>query len=104
MTKNQMFGYSLAHAGGAMAYISVVAWFLTNAEKLFGGEEKVIWIPIAMLSLLTFSVAMMGVLIFGRPVMLYLNNQKKEAINFLFHTLGWLLVGVVGAFVYLAAR
>lgn len=104
MTKNQMFGYSLGHAAGAMLYISAIAWLLSNAKNLFGEAEAVIWVPIAMLSLLTFSVAVMGVLIFGRPVMLYLNSQKKEAMNFLFHTLGWLLVGVFLVFIYLYVR
>lgn len=81
MTKNKMLGFSLAHAVGAMAYISAVAWFFTNMEKLLGADGKPdnIGAPIAILSLLVFSVAVMGVLIFGRPVMLYLDNQKKAS-------------------------
>ncbi len=96
--------HSFAHAAGAMAYISFISWFLSNAENWFAKAEDDIWAPIAMLSLLTLSVAVMGVLIFGRPVLLYLNNQKKEAIGFLFYTLGWLCLAVLGVFFYLLAR
>ena len=78
----------------AIAYIAIVASAIFNGEKLFGPDES-IFVPIMMLSLLVFSVAMMGVLIFGRPVMWYLDGAKKEAIKLLFYTLGFILVALV---------
>ena len=44
-------------------------------------------VPIVMLSLLVFSVAIMGVLIFGRSAMWYLDGRKDEALSLLAHTL-----------------
>ena len=48
--------------------------------------------PIIMLSLLVVSAAVMAILVFGRPVLLYLDNKKKEALAMLFYTIGWLAV------------
>jgi hypothetical protein len=40
-----------------------------------------------MLSLLVFSAALVGSLIFGRPILWYLDNKKKEAVLLLAYTL-----------------
>ena len=69
-------------------YIALVSSFLFYGPRAFSpAKEDTVLIPIMMLSLLVFSVAMMGVLIFGRPVMWYLDGRKEEAISLLAHTL-----------------
>ena len=78
----------------AVAYIALVATFMNNAEKTFGPENKFM-AAITMLSLLVFSVAMMGILIFGRPLMWYLDGNKKEAIKLLFSTLGFVFFALI---------
>jgi Na+-transporting methylmalonyl-CoA/oxaloacetate decarboxylase gamma subunit len=42
----------------------------------------------AFLSLLVFSVAVMGFLFFYRPAVLLIENKKKEAVDYFFKTLG----------------
>ncbi len=44
--------------------------------------------PIMVLSLLVFSVALMGFLFFYRPVVLLLDNKKEEAATHFLKTLG----------------
>jgi hypothetical protein len=75
----------------AVVYISCIASLLNNGEKVFGDGKSVL-IPIFMLSLLVLSAAIMGLLIFGRPVMLYLDGLKKEAVKLLFYTIGGLFL------------
>jgi hypothetical protein len=43
--------------------------------------------PAAMLLLLVLSAAITGLLVFGKPIMLYVNNYRKEAVNLLLYTL-----------------
>ena len=79
---------------GTVVYVTGVAWFMTNAEKGFN-NEKTIWMPIAMLLLLVVSAGVTGSLVVGRPVMLYIDGKKKEAIKQLALTLGWLFIILV---------
>jgi hypothetical protein len=76
-------------AFGTAAYIAAISYFLFYGTKFIGlnGEESVI-MPALMLSLLVFSAAITGTLIFGRPVMWYIDGKKKEALSLLAYTLG----------------
>lgn len=56
------------------------------------GDGKNFFIPIFMLLLLVLSVAVMGVLIFGKPLMLYLDGAKKEGVKLLLYTIGFLFI------------
>ncbi|MEK9183654.1 MAG: hypothetical protein AAB890_01090 [Patescibacteria group bacterium] len=60
-------------------------------EKWFQSVPE-FFAPIIMLLLLVLSASIMGVLVFGRPILLYLDNQKKDALTMLFYTLGCLAV------------
>ena len=83
------------NAVGTTLYIVVVASFFFNAQNLFGsdgGDKKTILIPIMMLLLFVLSAAITGSLVLGRPVLWYLDGQKKEALSLLAYTLGFLFV------------
>lgn len=99
MNKSKMILHSFGHAIGVLAYISLVVTLLTNLEKYFANTPDTFMAPIAMLLLLVLSVAVMAILVFGRPVYLFLNNAKQEAFFFLGYTLGWLLIFVIAAFI-----
>jgi hypothetical protein len=96
--------HSLGHAVLVFAYITLVATLLSNAQKLFGDQDNNFWIPVAMLMLFVFSATITGVLVLGRPAILYFGGQKKEAFQFLGYTAGWLFIFTVVAFVVLALR
>ena len=87
----KLLGHSLGHALLAFTYIFGIAevLHLTGPEKMFKNVPE-FFAPIIMLSLLVLSAAIMAILVFGRPVMLYLDNQKKDALTMLFYTVGWL--------------
>jgi len=94
----KIFIHSFGHAVLAELYILAVVTLITNGEKLFGQTIPNILVPFAMLTLLVVSAAVMAILIFGRPVMMYIDNQKKDALKFLFSTVGAL--AVIGLFAF----
>jgi len=99
---NSIIKNALANALLVFTYIVLIASFLSNIQNLFGAEDKkTVLIPIAMLTLLVFSVALVGSLIFGRPVLWYLDNKKKEAVLLLTYTLGVFFILLLMAFLVL---
>ncbi len=81
------------NAVGTATYVVLVATFLNNASRIFGPDEpKTILVPITMLLLLIMSASITGFLVFGRPVLWYLDGKKKEALSLLGYTLGTLFV------------
>jgi len=84
--------YAFLDSLGTALYIILVAsliYFLNTGN--FDNTRSVI-IPITMLMLLVFSAAIVGSLIFGRPILWYMEGNKKEAISLLLNTLGIFLV------------
>ena len=79
--------YALANALGTAAYVILVATFMFIGEQGKFGMAKTVFIPIAMLMLFVFSAAFTGTLMFGRPVMWYIDGKKKEALSLLAYTL-----------------
>lgn len=82
---------TLPNALAATAYVSLVAFIMFNAEKIVGQPDSFIG-PVAILMLFVTSAAIMGILVFGQPVMLYLDGKKKSAIYTLFATVTWLAI------------
>ena len=76
---------------GTALYIILIVSIIFSFQR-FSGEEDIIIIPIAMLLLFVCSAAITGFLVFGKPVMLYIDGKKKEAISLLVHTLGMLVL------------
>ncbi len=87
-------------------YVVLIATFMSNTSTLFGSDEpKTVFVPIMMLLILIFSAALTGSLVFGRPILWYLDGKKKEAFSLLAYTLGFILMFIILAiallFVYL---
>ncbi len=85
---------SLLNALGTITYVSVVVTVMRNGEKIFQNINQSL-APIAFLTLFVLSAAVTGGLVLGKPVMLYLNNQKSDAIKMFIYTLCWLGLAVV---------
>ena len=85
---------SLRNAVGVLVYISGVALVMFNMEHAFDNEPSFL-VPVLMLLLFVTSAAITGLLVLGKPIMLYLDNQKKEAFTFLIMTLAWLITFAV---------
>jgi hypothetical protein len=79
------------HAALTLLYILCVATIMRNASRIFG--DMVEWTgPVVILSLLVVSAATVGSLIFAKPVMLYIDGKKNEAVTLLFSTIGILAI------------
>jgi hypothetical protein len=89
MNKKQIILNSLLHTLAVVAYIVIVAFIINAGNELFSKANQ-IHTSIGVLLLFTVSAAITGLLVFGKPIYLFLNGQKQEAIKFLFLTLGWL--------------
>ena len=82
MTKNPF-----VNALMAMAYIAIVASVMFyGSHSQLANQPDTIMAPIAMISLLTLSVAMMAYLFFYQPFQLYFNGEKKRALNLFLQT------------------
>ncbi len=86
MKNSKLVIYALADSLGVFLYVSGVAWFLFNAEKLFGKMQD-FWGPTAMLLIFILSALVTGSLVLGRPIYLYLKGLKTESIKLLFYTI-----------------
>ena len=85
---------------GTAAYIILVASFIFSLQT-FSRQKDVIIIPIAMLLLFVSSAAITGFLVFGKPVMLYIDGKKKEAVSLLVYTIEILFIITIIAFILL---
>jgi|SRR3989344_1401508 len=87
-------------AVGTAFYIILIVSLIFSLRN-FPKIEDTPLIPIAMLLLFVCSAAITGFLVFGKPVMLYIDGKKKEAVSLLTHTLGMLVLITIVAFIFL---
>src|SRR3989338_4152289 len=83
----------------ASAYIAVVASFMYFGSHNAGETEDSVLAPIAMISLLVLSVAMMAYLFFYQPAQLFMAGRAGEAGTFFLKTVG---VFALVTFIFLA--
>lgn len=85
------------HALAVVIYVTGVAWFMNHAEQLFGSAKpQPEWVgAVVFLLVFVLSAGITGSLVFGRPLMMYLDGQKKQAVMLAIKTLLWLAVFVV---------
>ncbi|MFA5211062.1 MAG: hypothetical protein WC414_00980 [Patescibacteria group bacterium] len=92
MKNNKLWLWSLAGSAGTIIYIMLVVWFMGQAEHgLFEGQSFFL-APVMMLTLFVFSALVTGSLILGKPIMLYVDNEKKTAIKMLVTTVLMLFI------------
>ena len=101
MQKSKIIVYSLIHALAVLGYIIGIGYGIEKGSEIFmyvgefGG-----FVP--MLMLFVFSAAVMAILVFGRPVYLFIGGLKREGIEFLVYTMGWILILIILCFSYMA--
>ncbi len=87
---NPLIKRSLLNALGTAVYIALVAAFMTNAERFLGNKPDTIFAPILALTLFVLSASITGGLVVGKPLLMYLGNEKTEAVKMFLYTVGWL--------------
>lgn len=91
---NKLIQRSFLNALGTIAYITLIATIALNSEKLFKQSDSII-APISVLTVFVLSAAITGSLILGKPILMFLNGSKSEAIKLFLYTLGWLFITLI---------
>src|SRR4051794_36507884 len=90
----KLLGQSLLSALGVVAYTAVIATTL-NALQNHINQDTPVLAPILFLTLFVTSAAIVGALVLGRPIMMYLDGLKKEAVKMFSYTVGWLALAAI---------
>ena len=59
-------------------YVTCVASFMYFGGQAKLGRANIILVPITMLLIFVFSASLTGYLLFGKPILMYLNGKKKH--------------------------
>jgi hypothetical protein len=100
MNKPSILKYALLNATLTACYVILIGLFFRNAKALFGDGPESLLIPMGMLLLFIFSALVCGGLVLGRPIMWYLDGQKKEALKLLGYTT--LVIFIIMIIVFIA--
>jgi len=92
MKDSKLVFWALVDALGILVYVAMVAYFMTHASETFGGEDKKFIDPIIFLLLFVVSASTTSLLFFGRPIYMYWEGLKREAVKLLLYTLGFLIL------------
>jgi len=95
MKKMNLYLQGFIHSALAGIYVSFVALFISHAESIFGKQDGGFLGTIVFLMLLVLSASVMGALILGKPVMMYIDGQKKDSVKMLGITIGWIFVFII---------
>ena len=91
MLNKKLVNYAIIHSLGVLAYVSLVVKFMNNAQRLFGKNDNAMTGVVALM-IFILSALVTGSLVLGRPIMLYLDGKKSEAVKLLFYTMASLFV------------
>ena len=91
MLKTKTLAYSLIHSLGVLVYAIIAALLLQNGKFFFGPLRGPL-APVPILLLFTLSAAIMGMLVFARPIYWFLSGQKKEGVELALCTIAFILV------------
>ncbi|MCC7356762.1 MAG: hypothetical protein IT410_04105 [Candidatus Doudnabacteria bacterium] len=82
---------SFLNALGTGAYVATLVTLMLNGEKIFGTINNM-FAPIAFLLVFVISASITSGLVLGKPILMYVEGQKVEAIKLFIYTIGWLIV------------
>jgi len=86
---------SFLQAIGIIVYCLLVAIIFWKGNEIFGKMNNYLG-PVLLLSLLSFSVLVCGILAFGYPFKLFwIDRKPKDALNLVFYMAGWLGIFVL---------
>jgi hypothetical protein len=86
MDCKKLWKYAILDGLGVYVYILLVAIFMSQANSWFGTEDIKILTPAIVLMLFVISALVTGSLVLGRPVMMYMDGMKKEAVRLVVQT------------------
>lgn len=81
-------------------YIILVALFLNYFQNIIGNPNNVL-MAIFMIMFFVFSAGLTGSLVFGTPIVWYLNSKKRDAVKVLLWTFTFIFLLLILAFIIL---
>ena len=84
--------YALLHAIAVVLYVAALVCLIFFGESIVSPNIPELVAPILVLLLLVVSAAVMGMLVFLRPLMWYLDGKKKEAIHLAIYTVAGIAI------------
>lgn len=87
----------LVPALGVVGYVAIFTVFINYVGKEMAGPDPW-WAPMLFLTLLSFSVLVCSLIVFYRPILLFLDKRGKEALNLVLATTKWL--GVLAVLIF----
>lgn len=91
MTK-KLLKIAFLSALGEGVYVMLVSLFMQCASRLFGPPDPNFLGFIVFILVFVLSAAVSGALILGKPILMYLDGKKKEAVTLFAYTLMWIMV------------
>jgi hypothetical protein len=79
----------LAQAGGVAVYCSLIGLIFWKANEIFGKMANYAG-PVAFLLLFIVSALICAAMVFYKPYVLFFDNKKKEAVDLVLYTTGFL--------------
>lgn len=104
MTNSSLIKKAALSALGVFAYVALLAALLQNIQRFVGEIQPGILAAAATLTLFIISACVTSSLVLLRPVLMYLEGSKKDALKLFSYTVASLAVLAVLALVILAAR
>jgi len=103
MNNNHLVKRAIADALGTAVYVFLVSQIMTHSNQLFGKVENNFLAPMVFLLMFVFSALVTGYLVLGKPIMMYMDGQKKEALRLLFYTGAFLFILMLIGFIVILA-
>jgi hypothetical protein len=92
MNKNKLIGRAFLDALGVLLYVVGLAWFLNNMQFWFNSTPDTWLAPAIAMMLFIISACATGSLVLLKPVLLYMEGDKKGAVSLFIYTLGFLVI------------
>lgn len=86
MKNSSLFIRGMLQAGGVLVYVLLLTTFFSQANRWFGETDRDIFSPAAAMMMFVFSALVTGGLVLAKPLMMYIDGQKKEGLKLLFFT------------------
>ena len=94
MKNTKLVWMGFLSALGVVCYISLISIVIRNGEKIFNKMDNFLS-PVAFLLLFVLSASVTGGLVLLKPAMLYLENQKSEAVRLFLYTIVWIFIATL---------
>lgn len=104
MKNSKLLSIGLLQALGVVAYTSLISSFFWYMGENFPQAEPNFLFMVLMLTLLVFSAAVTGSIIFGYPAYLVLNKRVKEGLAIFGYTLFFSSMIIVLVFITIIAN